>query len=138
MRSCIFLLAICCLSVTAQESFESTSVRLILKIYDECANADGFSPCLKKKAVTFLDRVARMDKLPLMEGVTLVKAADVSSTMEVPVMENEIEQNLPRSLAGQDEALNNMLSEKINHLLGSRTIEISMPKVSEMIEEGTF
>lgn len=130
------MVAFCALSVLAQESFESASVRFILKIYDECANSEGFSPCLKKKAVTFLDRVARMDKLPLMEGVALIKSKDVVTPAEPYAIENEIDQNLPRSVEGQDEVLNGMLNERVNSLLGSRTIEISMPKISEMIEEG--
>lgn len=137
MKSYVLVVAFCALSVIAQDSFESASVRFILKIYDECVNSDGFSPCLKKKAVTFLDRVARMEKLPIMEGVTLVKGQDIALA-EAQVAENEIEQNLPRSLEGQDEALNDMLSDRFNNLLGSRTIEISMPKVSEMIEEGKW
>lgn len=136
MRSFVLVVAFCALSVLAQESFESASVRFILKIYDECANSEGFSPCLKKKAVTFLDRVARMEKLPLMEGVALIKSKDVVTPVEPYAIENEIEQNLPRSVEGQDEVLNGMLNERVNSLLGSRTIEISMPKISEMIEEG--
>lgn len=130
------MVAFCALSVLAQESFESASVRFILKIYDECANSEGFSPCLKKKAVTFLDRVARMEKLPLMEGVALIKSKDAVTPVEPYAIENEIEQNLPRSVEGQDEVLNGMLNERVNSLLGTRTIEISMPKISEMIEEG--
>lgn len=136
MRSFVLVVAFCALSVLAQESFESASVRFILKIYDECANSEGFSPCLKKKAVTFLDRVARMEKLPLMEGVALIKSKDVVTPVESYAIENEIDQNLPRSVEGQDEVLNGMLNERVNSLLGSRTIEISMPKISEMIEEG--
>lgn len=136
MRSFVLVVAFCALSVLAQESFESASVRFILKIYDECANSEGFSPCLKKKAVTFLDRVARMEKLPLMEGVALIKSKDAVTPVEPYAIENEIEQNLPRSVEGQDEVLNGMLNERVNSLLGTRTIEISMPKISEMIEEG--
>ncbi|XP_066247727.1 keratin, type I cytoskeletal 10-like [Euwallacea similis] len=135
MRSLVLVVVLCALSVLAQDSFESASVRFMLKIYDECANSEGFSPCLKKKAVTFLDRVARMEKLPLMEGVALIKSKD-ATIAEPHILENEIEQNLPRSVEGQEEALNNMLNERVNSLLGSRTIEISMPKISEMIEEG--
>ncbi|KAL1494631.1 hypothetical protein ABEB36_010201 [Hypothenemus hampei] len=134
-RSFMLAMAFCALGVIAQDSFEGASVRFMLKIYDECANSASFSPCLKKKAVNFLDRVARMDKLPLMEGVALIKSKDALIT-EHQITENEIEQNLPRNLDGQEEVLNTMLSERVNNLLGSRTIEISMPKVSELIEEG--
>lgn len=77
-----------------------------------------------------------MDKLPLMEGVALIKSKDVVTPAEPYAIENEIDQNLPRSVEGQDEVLNGMLNERVNSLLGSRTIEISMPKISEMIEEG--
>ncbi|XP_050304359.1 uncharacterized protein LOC126741925 [Anthonomus grandis grandis] len=119
--------------VLAQDSFEAAGFRFILKIYDECSGrSDGFSSCLKKKAITVLDRVARMDKLPLMDGVALVKGPN---GVEPAVSENEIE-NLPRDIESQDDALNNMLADRVNNLLGSRTIEISMPQVSELLEEG--
>lgn len=77
-----------------------------------------------------------MEKLPLMEGVALIKSKDAVTPVEPYAIENEIEQNLPRSVEGQDEVLNGMLNERVNSLLGTRTIEISMPKISEMIEEG--
>ncbi|KAG5876226.1 hypothetical protein JTB14_011669 [Gonioctena quinquepunctata] len=62
--------------VVAQDTFENTGVRVALKLYDDCSKADGFSPCLKKKAITFLDRLGRMDKIPLVDGVTVSKSPD--------------------------------------------------------------
>ncbi|XP_028128261.1 putative lysozyme-like protein [Diabrotica virgifera virgifera] len=121
----------------AQDSFENTGVKLALKIYDDCSKGDGLSPCLKKKAITFIDRLGRMDKFSLVDGVTVQKAADAPA--EAPAMtEQQLDETLPRSSDAKDEALTTMLFEKVGNFIGSRSIEIALPKIqaSDLIEEG--
>ncbi|CAG9817463.1 unnamed protein product [Phaedon cochleariae] len=113
----------------AQDSFDNAGVRVALKIYDDCSKADGFTPCLKKKAITFLDRLGRMDKFSLAEGVVVSKASD--SPKEGPVITEEtLEQTLPRAADAKDEALSNLLLEKVTNFIGSRSVEVSLPKIS--------
>ncbi|KAF7274114.1 hypothetical protein GWI33_013205 [Rhynchophorus ferrugineus] len=134
MKIPVLVVGLCVVTVFAQSNTEGAGFRAMLKVYDECSKSD-FSTCLKKKAITFLDRLGRMERLALVDGITLIKSPDVEPVTPV-VTENEIDQNLPRTLEGKDEFLNKLLLEKAGNLLGSRTIEISVPKVSELVEEG--
>ncbi|XP_028128262.2 uncharacterized protein LOC114324595 [Diabrotica virgifera virgifera] len=121
----------------AQDNFENTGVRLALKIYDDCTKADGLSPCLKRKAITFLDRLSRMDKFALTDGVTVQKASD--AVAEGPALtEEQLDNTLPRSSDAKDAALTNMLFEKVGSFIGSRSLEVTLPKIqaSDFIEEG--
>lgn len=116
----------------AQESFESTGIRMALKLYDECNKVEGFSPCLKKKAITFLDRLGRMDKITLAEGVIVSKTSD--SPLEPTVTEEQLDSTLPRADDAKDQALNTILLDKVSKLVGSRSIELTLPKLD--LEEG--
>lgn len=140
MRCVIFVLFLALASTAlAFEGLDYPGLRIALKVYDDCNKADGFTPCLKKKAVTFLDRLARMDKVSIADGVDFVKATDAPQTQEPTLSEEQLETTLPRSADAKDEALNNMLMEKISTVIGSRTLQISVPKMVEEfgLEEGT-
>ncbi|CAH1111146.1 unnamed protein product [Psylliodes chrysocephalus] len=120
----------------AEDSYESTGLRLALKIYDDCLKSDGLSPCLKKKAITFLDRLGRMDKLSLSDGIVVQKTDD--ATKDGPaITEEKLDQILPRSSDAKDAALTDMLMDKISNFIGSRSIELALPKIpaAEFIEE---
>ncbi|KAF9819282.1 hypothetical protein SFRURICE_000273 [Spodoptera frugiperda] len=111
--------------------------RYISRVYEDCQNADGFAQCLKKKAIMFFDRAARMETIPLVDGVDVVRSKGV--TLQ-PITENEIEAVLPRSL-NKDETLNEMLWDRIAAFANSRTVQLSLPKVSgdelnKGVEEG--
>lgn len=124
----------------ASDGLDSVGLRLALKVYDDCAKSDGFSPCLKKKAYTFLDRLGRMDKLELVDGVSIVRApGDAAPAPEPAVTAEQLENTLPRALDAKDEALNTMLMDKVSSLVSSKTLQISMPKLTAddfSLEEG--
>ncbi|XP_055616363.1 uncharacterized protein LOC129762274 [Toxorhynchites rutilus septentrionalis] len=112
------------------EEYQSPGLRAISRVYDECSKAEnGFTPCLKKRALTFIDRLSRVDSLSLgdMKIVRNERAAPIESK---PLTDNELEQSLPRGLEARDEALNNMLLDKIAGVFSSRTVQISLPKLS--------
>ncbi|KAG5876231.1 hypothetical protein JTB14_011674 [Gonioctena quinquepunctata] len=113
----------------AKDIFEHSDVREALKLYEYCSNAGGFSPCLKKKAITFLDRLERMDEISLADGVTVSKSPDAPKEGAL-VTEEQLEKTLPRSGDDKDEILTNMLMEKITNFIGSRTLQVSLPKIS--------
>lgn len=123
----------------AQESWDSQGIKLALRVYDECSTSDGFSPCLKKKALTFLNRLSRMDKLNLVDGVTVVKADDVPAPDVVT--DEQLENSLPRAADARDAALDTMLMDKLTSFISSRTVTVTLPKVSAQdlgLEEGLF
>lgn len=121
----------------AQNSFESSGVQLALKIYDDCSKTEGLSVCLKKKAITFIDRLGRMNKLSLSDGIVVHKTADAPKDAAA-ITEEELDKTLPRSLDAKDDALSGIMFEKISNFIGSRSIEVALPKIdaSELIEEG--
>uniref|UniRef100_A0A182YGJ5 Uncharacterized protein n=1 Tax=Anopheles stephensi TaxID=30069 RepID=A0A182YGJ5_ANOST len=113
----------------ATEDYQSQSLRAIVRVYDECSKAEtGFSPCLKKRAITFIDRLSRVDALALgdLKIVRNERAAEPSK----PLTEAELEQSLPRGLEARDEALTNMLLEKVAGIFSSRTVQVTLPKLS--------
>ncbi|XP_060529011.1 uncharacterized protein LOC132703645 [Cylas formicarius] len=134
----VLVISFCTLGVWADDGvagFETTGIKVALKLYEDCSHSDGFSPCLKKKALTILDRLGKMDKLSIIDGVTLVRAKDVRE-VDPPVTEEQLENTLPRGADARDEALTNMLFDRVGKIIGSRTVEVSLPKVSDLIEEG--
>lgn len=142
VMKCVMFVLFLALATTAFafEGLDYPGLRIALKVYDDCSRADGFTPCLKKKAVTFLDRLARMDKLSIADGVDIVKAADAPATQETAISEEQLEVSLPRAADAKDEALDTMLMEKVSSIIESRTLQISVPKIAEefSLEEGSL
>lgn len=129
MKFAVFsIVALLVVSVSA-EDFYNQGTRAVLRVYDECNKAEhGLTACIKKKAITFIDRVARMDSLAVNEGFKIVKNKNASE-MKV-ISENELEMTLPRGLEARDEALSEILVEKLASFVSGRTIQIAMPKLS--------
>lgn len=51
-----------------------SGMRTILRIYDECTRAEGgFVPCLKKKAITFIDRISHIDAITVADGIKVIR-----------------------------------------------------------------
>ncbi|CAH1111151.1 unnamed protein product [Psylliodes chrysocephalus] len=121
----------------AQDDFGSTGVRVAIKIYDDCSKSNDFMRCLKMKAVTLIERFGRMDSLALANGVVVMRTPDAPKD-EPELTEEQIDQTLERSSDAKDATLNKLLMEKISHFIGSRSIQVTLPKisVSKLIEEG--
>lgn len=131
----VFLLVLAVSMTSARDDF---GVRYAMRIYEDCQRSDGLLPCLKKKAILFFDRAARTSNIPLVDGVEIVKTSDPEVT---PISENDIESNLPRNLADKNEALSDMLWDRIAAFANSRTIQLSLPRISGQdlnkgVEEG--
>lgn len=134
---CVLVLGFVASLATASDSYDNVGVRIALRVYDECSKADGFSPCLKKKAITFLTRLSRMEKISLGEGITVIKAED-NSIEENTITEDQLENTLPRSGDARDAALDDILMEKLTSFITSRTLQVTLPKLDLGPEEGNF
>ncbi|XP_058463976.1 uncharacterized protein LOC131438158 [Malaya genurostris] len=131
LRSVCAVVVLSAVVLGASEDYQTQGLRAIARMYDECSKAEaGFSPCLKKRAITFIDRLSRVESLSIgdMKVIRNERAAGVQDSK--PLTENELEQSLPRGLEARDEALTNILLEKIAGVFSSRTIQISLPKLS--------
>lgn len=130
MKATAVLVFLLCVSRTlTEDNFEKTSLKVAIKVYDECSKGEFF-PCLKKKAIVMLDRLSRMEKISLTDGVAIVKAED--DTQE---KSNSTGDDLERNLS-KEESLDELLVDKFSRLLGSRRIEISLPNILPKLEEG--
>lgn len=133
--ACVLVVAFA-LSAMALDSLDNAGIRIALRVFEECSRSEGFSPCLKKKALTFLDRLGRMDKLTVTDEISIVKAPN-AAVNATPLSEETIEKTLPRALEARDEALTDMLWNKVASVVGSKNIEFTMPRMSDIgFEEG--
>lgn len=130
----------------ATEDYSNYGLRAIIRVYDECQRADGgFSSCIKKKAVTFIDRATKIDAVNIDDGLKIVRNSDGTKldTQQKILTETELEQTLPRGFEARDDALTNLLIEKISSFFNGRMIQINLPKLTpdelgRGLEEGTL
>lgn len=120
---------------------ENPGLRAALRVYDECSRAQGFGYCLKKKMLVFVDRLARMERITVAEGVQVVRANDAVNPPPQPLTDDELEKSLPRASDARDSALDNMLMERLASYVSSRTLQVTLPEVtgkeiSRSMEEG--
>ncbi|XP_066146143.1 keratin, type I cytoskeletal 10-like [Euwallacea fornicatus] len=126
----VAVFTICIISAFANDGVNTYtgSLREVLNLYVECSHSEGLSPCLKMKALDLIDRVSRMQKIFLMDGVVI--NGQTEEVPNAPTLEEE-EKNLPRALDAKNQALSSMLFTKIARMIGSKTIEVSLPKLIE-------
>lgn len=129
MKFAICAIVVLMVAGASAEDIYNQGTRAILRVYDECNKAEfGVTACLKKKAITFIDRVGRLEALTVNDGFKIIKNANAPETKVVS--ENELEKTLPRGLEARDEALSELLVEKVASFVNGRTIQIELPKMS--------
>lgn len=132
-RKCVYLLlAIGALTVIVNSSSIDETIfdkgyRSLYRIYDECQlRGGGVSPCLKKKAIAFFERLGKINNLPLSDNLELVKVANgFNLTDQVSDLDN-----LGRAGSLRDDILNEILFDRIANLMNGFNIQISLPKTS--------
>ena len=104
--------------------------RAAYRVYEDCQQRNvGVSACLKKKAITFFDRLGRIENLPIAENLELVKAPGA----EIEPVKNitELEATLGRTAgASRDDVLNDILLDRVSALMNSFNVQIRLPKTS--------
>jgi Protein of unknown function (DUF1676) len=74
MKFAVSAVIVLLVASASAEDLYNQGTRAVLRVYDECNKAEfGLTACLKKKAITFIDRVARLDSLAVNEGLRIVK-----------------------------------------------------------------
>lgn len=112
-------------------------MRVALKVFEDCSKSDALSPCLKKKAIAFVDRLSRMEKFSVSDYFTVVKAEDAPAPGPA-LTEEQIDSTLPRALEAKDSALTNMLLDKLGSFIGSRSIQVELPRKGDIGGFGGF
>ncbi|KAJ4450982.1 hypothetical protein ANN_02417 [Periplaneta americana] len=120
---------------TQNEVEDEGNWKVLYRLITDCAQKSDMSVCLKMKAVTFLDRAITM-KNPLLVNDYLSLARDPSYKDETvgpqgrslkPLSEALLEQSLPQSLEERSERLDDMLQDKVDKFLQSRTVQLNFP-----------
>ncbi|XP_015173230.1 PREDICTED: uncharacterized protein LOC107064734 [Polistes dominula] len=122
--------------------------RALYRVYEDCQQRNiAVSPCLKKKAIFFFDRLGRIDTLPIGDNLELIKVPNSIGKNESTMKSLTIDlDNLGRNNGGgaaasKEELLNDILIDKITNLLNGYNIQIHLPKTNSVelkrsIEEG--
>lgn len=133
----VFIVLVCtAICSSANEDQQSNSsyatspgLRSMMRIYDECQRSDGgVTMCLKKKAVTFIDRISKIDVINIGDGVRVVGEDGAAVKTIKSFNENDLDQM--RSLEDRDSFLNEMLAEKLANYISGRKIQINLPQVT--------
>ena len=132
---------------SAQNSIEDTprseptsylsELRSVYKIYQECSSSD-LSSCLKLKLIAAMDRVARTyNEISLVDGVNFVKTSD--SEPSPAISESELDATLPRATSEREDALNNLLVDKVSDFFETHTLQVSsLSNITERLADFTF
>ncbi|KAH8360062.1 hypothetical protein KR093_010420 [Drosophila rubida] len=108
---------------------QNAGARTLLRVYDECNRAEsGFVPCLKKKAISFIDRIAPIDAINVADGIKLMRLE--SAPRPPAYSENELESTLARSGTDRDAKLTNMLIERLSYFFNGHSLQVSFPKLT--------
>ncbi|XP_059468367.1 uncharacterized protein LOC132192421 [Neocloeon triangulifer] len=105
---------------------QSPNLRVLHKVYSECATKEaGLAPCLKARAVAFMDRMSRMDAVPLADHLTLVRVPGAADERQSRALSDaELD-------ATNDNTLTTMLVQRVAKFVSGRSVQIDLPKVSE-------
>ncbi|XP_023163495.2 uncharacterized protein LOC111594439 [Drosophila hydei] len=117
------------LSNLPASSNQNAGARTLLRVYDECNRAEsGFVPCLKKKAISFIDRIAPIDAINVADGIKLVRLE--TAPRPPAYSDNELESSLARSGSERDVKLTNMLLERLSYFFNGHSLQVSFPKLT--------
>jgi hypothetical protein len=107
--------------------------KMLYRLITDCAKTSDISVCLKIKAVTVMDRVASL-KTPLEINDYVSLARDPMYKQDgpqgrslKPLSEAQLEESLPRSTEERNGRLDEMLQEKLDTFLQSRTLQLNFP-----------
>ncbi|XP_067008106.2 uncharacterized protein Osi11 [Anabrus simplex] len=114
---------------TESDSFLN-GLKVLYNAYQNCEKQEEMSTCLKLRALKFADRALKTDKVPLLDGISLVKTPEDTRDgrkMAEPVPEVD-ESTLPQDPDKKQETLDEMLLERASKFFRSHTLEFSVPR----------
>lgn len=119
--------------VTMNEIEDNGNWKMLYRLISDCAKTSDMSVCLKIKAVTVLDKVTSL-KIPLEINDYVSLARDPMYKEDGPqgrslklLSETQLEESLPRSTEERNGRLDEMIQEKLDTFLQSRTLQLKFP-----------
>ncbi|XP_071441034.1 uncharacterized protein [Hetaerina americana] len=143
----VALVAGVALAFPAEEDTLGSGMRVLFRVYSECSQRSSTLPCLKMKAVTFLDRALRLPEINLADSVTLVKepseneVAGAERDGRTLATEAELESSLPADEEAKDSTLDEMLLDRVSRFAKTHTLQMKLPQlepaeIQRSLEEG--
>ncbi|XP_030034246.2 uncharacterized protein LOC115450383 [Manduca sexta] len=99
-----------CVMFTIASADTFASFQFLGKMYEKCEGSEEIFKCLKIQAARVADRAARMETLPILDGVTMVKRSDVGRSFPSVLPEGD---------------LNSLPSEQVDKLLQLATTKLT-------------
>ncbi|BES96520.1 Protein of unknown function (DUF1676) [Nesidiocoris tenuis] len=93
----------------------------------DCSSRPDVTTCLGARAIATLDRAARMNDIPLFEGVTLVKENDFRAGRALMTPE-QIEESLPENNEERSNRLLDLAYDSALRFLQSHSLQLKMPR----------
>ncbi|KAI9584865.1 uncharacterized protein LOC119634567 [Glossina fuscipes] len=128
-------------SASPSASSANAKIRTVLRLYDDCTQAtDGIVACLKRKAISFLERIYNVDVLTIADGVKFVRLP-TAKALRSAFNENDFNSSLSRSSRDRDWKLTQMLMDRLRYYFEGHSLQVKLPpltttQVSRGLEEG--
>lgn len=139
---CVLLVSLCVVGALAHQEQSNSGFRMIRKIYNYCENSEEIFRCLKEQAVKITDRAIKLQNIPVVDGITVIRRKDIDDARafnSVVLTDDQI-----KTMTSQD--LDEALAEKTARFLDTHEVSMSVANmlgqsgdgesISRMIEEG--
>lgn len=119
----------------AEMGILEASLKAGYQAFTQCQNEDDSLTCLKLRALRFVDRANLVSRIPMTDGLSLVRVeSDERSMDEDNEIIPEVDRQLPTDLEQRSEYLDELLSKRINRFFKLHQLEFGFPK--NVYEEG--
>lgn len=118
---------------------EHGSIDVAFKLLADCQKMD-FGTCMGIKAVTLMNRVARMDEVKILDGVAFVSSGEIDRTGRA-LSESELENSLPEETSQKTSRLLDLFLDAALRFFKSHTLQFRLPEsapgdLKRALEEG--
>lgn len=113
-------------------SSEPTMLHTVYNLYKECGGLSVLEECLSKKVALDLDRLQRIDIIPLNDLMSLKRSEHRDD--EPPLTEEELEKSTARGLGDPQERLDTLIMEKIAGIVAGRNLQFQWKPSLEEVE----
>ena len=100
------------------------------KFFTDCQDKD-FETCMGVKAVTMMNRMARMEDLKIFEGMSFVRSGEIDRTGR-GLSEAELENMLPEETSEKRSRLIDLFFDAAFKFLKSHSLQLKMPESTSM------
>lgn len=129
-------------------SSDDTNWKIMSNVISDCESGDisEVMTCLGVKAVTVLDRAARMGNIDVISGISLIRNQEIpedSRNGRALMTEEQVQNALPQDPTRRTSRLIDLIYEGAIKFLESHTLQFKMPEngaenLARALEEGMF